>query len=99
MGERREKGMGNIYQRENGQWGGRLDIGRDYNVRRKMKYFSGRTKADIKRKIREYNRAAGVIESEKKRWRSIRICDISAKQSRNRRRYCRGHTIGEADEN
>ena len=65
MSERREKGMGNIYQRENGQWVGRLDIGRNYNGRRKMKYFSGKTKADVKRKIREYNRATGVIEVEK----------------------------------
>ena len=37
MSSRREKGTGNVYQRENGTWGGRVNIGRKSDGSRKIK--------------------------------------------------------------
>ncbi len=55
--ERREKGLGNIYQSGN-KWIGRLDItsraGPRPGGKRRFKYFSGKTEAEVKKKIREY---------------------------------------------
>lgn len=55
--QRREKGMGTIVQRESGTWSGRVSIGRGADGKVKYKYFSGKTEAEVKRKIREYNKA------------------------------------------
>ena len=55
--QRREKGTGTIYQRESGAWSGRVSIGRGGDGKVKYKYFSGKTEAEVKRKIREYNRS------------------------------------------
>lgn len=52
---RRENGAGNIYQRAPGKWAGRLQLGVDPNGKPKIKYFSGKTEAEVRRKIREYN--------------------------------------------
>lgn len=54
--QRREKGMGTIVQRDSGTWSGRVSIGRGGNGKVKYKYFSGKTEAEVKRKIREFNR-------------------------------------------
>ena len=53
---RREKGTGSIYQRENGTWVGVLREISLTTGKPKSKYFSGRTEAEVKKKIREYNR-------------------------------------------
>ena len=55
----REKGTGNIYQKPDGTWIGRLSTGRDSDGKRTSKYFSGKTEAEVKRKIREFNKASG----------------------------------------
>lgn len=54
--QRREKGTGTIYQRENGTWIGRISIGRGRDGKIKHKCISGKTEAEVRRKIREYNR-------------------------------------------
>lgn len=62
---RREKGTGNIYQREPGKWVGRLRLGTKADGKPDMKYFSGKTEAEVKRKIREYNKALDPTQKEK----------------------------------
>ena len=54
--QRREKGTGTIYQRGNGTWIGRISIGRGRDGKIKHKCISGKTEAEVRRKIREYNR-------------------------------------------
>lgn len=54
--QRREKGTVTIYQRENGTWIGRISIGRGRDGKIKHKCISGKTEAEVRRKIREYNR-------------------------------------------
>lgn len=53
--QRREKGTGTVYQRENGTWVGRLSIGRGKDGKPKYKCFSGKSAAEVKRKIRDFN--------------------------------------------
>lgn len=65
MGNRREKGTGNIYKRENGKWVGRITIGRKPDGSPRIKYFSGKSEAEVKRKIREYNKMNGEVETNK----------------------------------
>ncbi len=55
--QRREKGTGTIFQRDSGTWSGRVSIGRGGNGKIKYKYFSRKTEAEVKRKIREYNKS------------------------------------------
>lgn len=62
---RREKGTGNIYQRSNGTWVGRLNIGTKSDGKPKIKCFSGKTEAEVKRKIREYNKSELGVEKSK----------------------------------
>lgn len=62
---RREKGTGNIYQRNNGTWVGRLTIGKKPDGSPLIKYFSGKTQSEVKRKIREYNQISAKIEPQK----------------------------------
>ena len=54
--ERREKGTGTIWKKDNGTWMGRISIGTNAEGKRKFKSFSGKTEAEVKRKIREYNK-------------------------------------------
>lgn len=59
--QRRENGMGTIYQRDNGTWGGRIkEKGKD--GRTKYKCFSGKSQAEVKRKIREYNKQSDAVD-------------------------------------
>lgn len=58
--QRREKGTGTIYQRENGTWVGRISIGRGADGKIKYKCLSGKTEAEVKKKIREYNKSGNV---------------------------------------
>ena len=63
---RREKGTGTIYQRENGKWVGVIrDVSPD-NGKVKTKCFSGKTEAEVKKKIREYNRQGRPSEGNAK---------------------------------
>ena len=62
---RREKGTGTLWKKENGTWMGRVDIGRNAEGKRKYKNFSGKTEAEVKRKIREYNKSAKHIDENK----------------------------------
>ncbi len=54
--QRREKGTGTIYQRDNGTWVGRISLGRGADGKLRYKCFSGKNEAVVKRKIREYNK-------------------------------------------
>lgn len=54
--QRREKGTGTIIKTETG-YKGKIDIGRGADGKRKFKCFSGKTEAEVKRKIREYNKS------------------------------------------
>lgn len=63
--KRREKGTGNIYKRDNGSWVGRLNIGIKPDGKPKIKCFSGKTEAEVKRKIREYNAGSFGVEKQK----------------------------------
>lgn len=63
--KRREKGTGNIYKRDNGSWVGRLNIGVKPDGKPRIKCFSGKTEAEVKRKIREYNIGGTGIEKQK----------------------------------
>lgn len=51
---RREKGTGTVYQRDNGSWVGRVTIGKTPDGKIKTKSFSGKTEAEVKKKIREF---------------------------------------------
>ena len=62
---RRENGMGSIYQRENGTWVGKIVSGTNMNGKPKSKYFSGKSEAEVKKKIREFNRAGAKIDTTK----------------------------------
>ena len=64
---RREKGTGSIYQRENGTWVGVLREISLVTGKPKSKYFSGKTEAEVKRKIREYNRQGRPSETNVKK--------------------------------
>ena len=61
--ERREKGTGTIYQRGD-SWVGKIDIG-VVDGKRKFKYLSGKTEAEVKRKIREFNKSNDPAEVKK----------------------------------
>ncbi len=63
--ERREKGTGTIYEREPGKWQGKLIIGTTPEGKPKAKYFLGKTEAEVKRKIRDYNKAGSKTEAAK----------------------------------
>lgn len=63
--ERREKGTGTVFQRENGTWSGRINEGIGSNGKPKYKYFSGKTEAEIKRKIREYIKSGSKVDVKK----------------------------------
>ena len=59
--QRRDNGMGTIYQRENGTWVGRIkEKGKDGKT--KYKCFSGKSQAEVKRKIREFNKLTDAID-------------------------------------
>ena len=52
---RRENGMGTVYQRPNGTWVGKLQLGLDGCGKPKIKYFSGKTESEVKKKIRAFS--------------------------------------------
>lgn len=54
--QRREKGMGSIYKKPNGTWVGTIRTTQP-NGKRASKSFTGKTEAEVKRKIREYNKS------------------------------------------
>lgn len=51
--QRREKGTGTVYRRDNGTWVGRMNLGRGEDGKIKYKCVSGKSEAEVKRKIRE----------------------------------------------
>lgn len=55
MGSRRENGAGNIYKRGN-KYVGRLQLGVAQDGKPLVKYFSGKTAADVKKQIKQFNR-------------------------------------------
>ena len=57
MASRRDNGAGTIYKRGDKAWVGKIYLGTDQNGKKKFKYLSGKTEAEVKRKIREYNQS------------------------------------------
>ncbi len=51
---RRDNGSGTIYQRENGTWQGKIYLGKKPDGTPKYKYLSGKSKTEVRRKIREF---------------------------------------------
>ena len=49
--QRREKGTGTVYRRDNGTWVGRMNLGRGEDGKIKYKCVSGKSEAEVKRKI------------------------------------------------
>lgn len=85
--QRREKGTGTIYQRENGTWARRMNLGRGGDGKIKYKCVSGKTEAEVKRKIREYckngcpqNTAQVILEDYLLSW-LVNVKRISLKPS------------------
>lgn len=58
---RREKGLGSIYKRPNGKYVGTIRYTLPNGVQ-KSKSFTGKTEAEVKKKIREYNRSQDSTE-------------------------------------
>ena len=54
MAKKRSHGEGTIRQRDGGRWEGTLMIGYQSDGRRKYKTFYGRTQAEVKKKMREF---------------------------------------------
>ena len=65
MAQKRDNGTGTIYQRSNKTWVGKIYLGLDETGKEKFKYFSGKTEAEVKKKIREYNQSGSRIETKK----------------------------------
>ena len=65
MAQKRDNGTGTIYQRANKTWVGKIYLGLDETGKEKFKYFSGKTEAEVKKKIREYNQSGSRIETKK----------------------------------
>ena len=51
--KRRGRGEGTIYQRPNGLWVAMNSVGVDHEGRRIRRSVSGRTKAEVQRKLRD----------------------------------------------
>lgn len=62
---KRDNGTGTIYQRQNGGWVGRIYLGKDDAGKDKFKYLSGKSEAEVKRKIREFNQKGTTVEVKK----------------------------------
>ena len=56
MATKRDNGAGTIYKRGDRSWGGRVYIGLDSNGKKKFKYFSGKSEAEVKRKIKDFTK-------------------------------------------
>ena len=59
---RSEKGTGNVYQNSDDTWFGRITVGKEADGRPKIKYFSGKTEAEVKRKIRDFNKSNELVD-------------------------------------
>ena len=58
MAGRRDNGAGYIFKRPDGKgWRGRIATGRNAAGKVAYKYFSGKSEAEVKKKIREYNQS------------------------------------------
>lgn len=62
---KRDNGTGTIYQRANGSWVGKIYLGRGDNGKEKFKYLSGKTEGEVKRKVREFNKANTQVDTNK----------------------------------
>lgn len=53
---RKKNGEGSIYQLANGKWTGKLQIGKKPDGKPLRKTFSGKTEAEVRKKIKEFNK-------------------------------------------
>lgn len=53
---RKKNGEGSIYQLANGKWTGKLQIGKKPDGKPNRKTFSGKTEAEVRKKIKEFNK-------------------------------------------
>ena len=63
-GTEKDNGTGTIYQRANKTWVGKIYLGVDEAGKEKFKYFSGKTEAEVKKKIRECNQSGSRMRSD-----------------------------------
>ncbi len=61
---RRDNGMGSICQGSDGRWRAKVHIGFTEDGKRKWKQFVGGSEAEVKSKLREYNRTARLISKD-----------------------------------
>lgn len=62
---KRDNGTGTIYQRTNGNWVGKIYLGRGSDGKEKFKYLSGKTEGEVKRKIREFNQSKAPVDTKR----------------------------------
>ena len=55
--ERRENGTGTVYQDKNGIWRGKLRYTPEPHAKQVTVNFTGKSEADIRKQIREYNKS------------------------------------------
>ena len=70
---RREKGTGSVRKINDNKYYGRLNLGKKANGKPNIKCFTGKTEADVKRQIRDFNLGRKSISPEN-------ICDITFEQ-------------------
>ena len=54
MAKRRSNGTGSLKKRDNGTWQISIMVGRKPNGKRNIKYFTGRTQAEARKKMKAY---------------------------------------------
>jgi len=52
--KRRDKGEGSIFQRKDGKWTAQIQIGKKSNGKANIKFFYGKTEAEVKKKLKAY---------------------------------------------
>ena len=60
---RRDKGDGSVYQQKDGRWVARINLGKGYGGKRKVKVFYGKTKKEVKEKMTTYKNTPIVHSS------------------------------------
>lgn len=74
MQNRRDKGNGSISKRKDGMWTARIELGRDINGKRKIKAFYGVSKADVSKKLKQYQ--IEMIKYDKKEAHNLTVAEL-----------------------
>ena len=74
MQNRRDKGNGSISKRKDGMWTARIELGRDINGKRKIKAFYGVSKADVSKKLKQFQ--IEMIKYDKKEAHNLTVAEL-----------------------